>query len=57
MASYKAPLRGRILCRETVELVDAQPPQLGEVVPERTRLRRAPAGPRDHVPPVGVGDP
>src|SRR5580700_8183059 len=51
------PLVGRILCRDTKKLVDTRPSQFGEVVPKRARLRRASAGPRDQVPPMGVSDP
>src|SRR5512132_4210655 len=45
----------RVLRREAVEPVNPQPLQLNEVVPERARLRRAPAGAGDHVPPIGIG--
>lgn len=38
-------LVGRVLGRETEKMVDAERPQLLEVIAKRTRLRRAPARP------------
>ena len=42
-----------ILRREAVELLHAEPFELGEMVAERARLRRAAARSRDRIPAIG----